>query len=141
VIQSILLGNLEQLTGLEELVISSKHLLPEDDLTLLFVARERLPPNTTSLRVVLPDTKYAVAMVCKFLEDHSIHHTHEQMIFKKPADHSVHHTHDQISSIWHLPGTLVSTSLKSLELATVSGLYFDEYYVDVSARAGKKIAQ
>jgi hypothetical protein len=136
VIQSILLGNLEQLPGLEELVLSSKHLLPREDLTLLFVARERLPPNITSLRVMLPDTDYAEAMVCKFLEENSIQHTHDQIPFEKFANCNIHY---QTPSIWHLPGPLVSTSLKSLELATAVGLYFDGWCTDVSARPAGKI--
>ena len=96
--------NLNQLTSLERLVLSSKHLIPEDDLTLLFAARDDLPPNITSLRVVLPNAEHVGAMVWRFLQDNSIRHTY-----------------DRARSILYLPDIVGSTSLRSVELATAKG--------------------
>ena len=108
------LNHLNQLISLERLVLSSEYLIPEDNLTLLFAAGDQLPPNITSLRVVLPDAKHVGAMVRRFLQDHNIHHTY-----------------DQDRSIWYPPDIVGSTSLKSVELATAQGY----------GRYGKRYAQ
>jgi hypothetical protein len=78
VIKPEIFQDLNQLTSLERLVLSSKHLIPEDNLTLLFVARDRLPPNITSLRVVLPDVEHVDAIVWNLLHDHNIQYTYDQ---------------------------------------------------------------
>lgn len=104
------LNHLNQLTSLERLVLSSKHLIPEDNLALLFTAGNQLPPNITSLRVVLPDAKHVGAMVRRSLQDHNIHHTY-----------------DQARSIWYLPDIVGSTPIKSVEPATAPGKRYGRY--------------
>lgn len=104
------LNQLNQLTSLERLVLSSKHLIPEDNLALLFAAGDQLPPNITSLRVVLPDAEHVGAMVRRFLQDHDITHTY-----------------DRDRSIWYLPDIVGSTSLKSVELAISQGKRYGRY--------------